>query len=97
MGLLVVVFHGYRLYLEMGKTVTPQSLGTAMTNTMNNVKQQVIGKDNSGNNVVVDDDGNVAVVNDNGDVVAMNDENANESANQAMNNNATNNVTNHVM
>jgi hypothetical protein len=97
LGLLVMVFHGYRLYIEMGKKVSPESLGTAMTNTINNVKQQVIGRDNNGNNVVVDEEGNVAVVNNNGDVVAMNDENASESANQAMANNAANNAGNNVM
>jgi hypothetical protein len=91
LGLLVVAYHGYCLYLEMGQKVTPQSLGSVMTNTINNVKQQVIGKDNAGNNVVVDDEGNVAVVNNNGDVVAMNDKNASESANQAMSNNTANN------
>lgn len=88
MGVIVMVYHAYRLYVGMNKEVTLQGVGSALTNTISNVSNQVIGKDNAGNNVVLDESGNVAVVNNNGDVLNMNNEAANESANQAMANNA---------
>ena len=99
-GLLVIVFHAYRLYVNMNK-VSVHSLGEAVTNTISdingqvsNIGNQLIGKDNSGNNVVIDEAGNVATVDEAGNVLNMNNEAANESANQAM---ANNNMANNVM
>ena len=88
LGLLVMVYHGYKLYEKMNKDISPHVVGGAIKNTIDNVRNQIVGKDNAGNNVVVDQSGNVAVVDKNGTVVAMNDDNANRSANQAMANNA---------
>ena len=87
LGVIVMVYHAYRLYVGMNRNVSLQQMGSAVTNTISNVSNQVIGQDNNGNNVVLDDSGNVAVVNDNGSVLNMNNEAANESANQAMANN----------
>lgn len=87
-GVLVMVYHAYRLYQNMNGNVTIHSVGSAVTNTISNVSGQLIGQDNNNNNVVIDESGNVAVVDESGNVVNMNNEAANESANQAMHNNA---------
>lgn len=90
-GFLVMLYHGYCLYVNMGRTVTPSGVGAAIKGTMDNVHTQIIGKDNSGNNVAVDESGNVAVMDNNGTVVALNNDQSAESADQAMANNAANN------
>jgi len=95
-GLIVIAYHVYALYIKMGRTVSIASVGTAITGSMDNVKAQIIGQDNAGNNVAVDEAGNVAVVDHNGQVVALNNDKATKSADQAMaNNNANNNSNNH--
>lgn len=96
-GIFVMVYHAYGLYLDMNREVSVTGIGNAVKNTINNIGGQFLGKDNQGNNVVADDDGNVAVVDEAGNVVAANNNKALESANQAMmNNNAANNAGNNV-
>lgn len=90
LGFFVMVYHAYRLYHEMNKDITINTVGSAIKNTINNVGGQFIGKDNAGNNVVSDEDGNVTVVSDEGEVVHQNNNKALESANQAINNSQNN-------
>ena len=89
LGLIIIAYHGYSLYLEMGSKISASGFGSAIKNTVGDIKQQFLGKDNNGNNVIVDEQGNVAVVDPSGQVVALNNHAAKESAKQAMTNNAT--------
>lgn len=88
LGLLIVLYHGYSLYIEMGREFSPSKFGSAVKNTVGDIKQQLLGKDDNGNDVVVDEQGNVAVLDSTGQVLALNDNRANESAKQAMANNS---------
>lgn len=85
-GVVVMLYHGYKLYQRMNGEITINGVGSAVTNTISNVSGQIIGQDNAGNNVVVDEVGNVAVVDNNGKNVAQNNAQVTESVNQAMNN-----------
>lgn len=91
-GVMVMLFHAYALYEKMDRDVTVNKVGSAMTNTISNVSNQLIGQDNAGNNVVVTEAGEVAVVDNEGNVVNANNAAATESANQALNNAGLNNA-----
>jgi hypothetical protein len=89
-GVVVMLFHAYKLFVGMDRDVTINKVGSAVSNTISNVSGEIIGKDNNGNNVVVDEGGNVTVVDESGNNVAQNNAQAAESANQAMNNSMNN-------
>lgn len=94
LSVALVLYNAYSLYLEMDKKVGISDFGDAVSNSVQDITGQFMGKDNQGNDVVVDIEGNVSVLDINGEVVAMNNNQATESVKQAMqNNNATLNNT----
>lgn len=86
LGLFVIVYHGYLLYKQMNGDITLHTIGGTLSNTVGNIRNTILGKDDKGNTVIVDEQNNVSVVDATGRLMAHNDAVAHNSAQQAMRN-----------
>lgn len=88
LGLFVIGYHGYNLYKKMNGNITLDTVRGTLSNTVGDIRNTILGKDDKGNTVMVDQHNNVSVIDVSGRVMAHNDAVAHNSAKQAMANNA---------